>query len=103
MLSRAGGASGYVITQLIIERVLDRFPTLRFAIGECGAGWVPFYAEQADSKVMRHRWWAGIELDHEPSWYVTRHFLFGIQDDRVGVANRDVVGVENILWCAIRV
>jgi predicted TIM-barrel fold metal-dependent hydrolase len=98
LLSRAGGHTGYVMTQLITERVFDRFEGLRFAIGECGAGWVPFYMEQSDSNYRRHRWWAGIELDHEPSWYVTRHFLFGIQDDRFGVECRARIGVENILW-----
>jgi predicted TIM-barrel fold metal-dependent hydrolase len=98
LLTRGVGDTGYVITQLILAGVLDRFPSLRLAIAECGASWVPFYAEQADSNYMRHRYWAKLELPHPPSWYVRRHFLFGIQDDFHAVKYRADIGVENIAW-----
>jgi predicted TIM-barrel fold metal-dependent hydrolase len=98
LLTRVGGDTAYTITQLILAGVLDRFPALRLAFAECGAGWVPTYAEQADTNYQRHRFWAGLELPHPPSWYVRRHFLFGIQDDFFAVKCRHDVGVENIAW-----
>ncbi len=98
MLTKIAYPSAYCITQLITTRVLDRFPSLRFSFAECGASWVPFYAESADTNYMRHRYWAKIEMDHEPSYYVKRNFLFGMQDDYAGVKLRDAVGVDNITW-----
>jgi uncharacterized protein len=98
LMSRDGGDIGYCMMQLINDHVFDRHPRLRIAFAECGAGWIPYYAEQADSNYMRHRYWAKIELAHEPSYYVRHHFLFGIQDDYYAVKNRHAIGVENIMW-----
>jgi predicted TIM-barrel fold metal-dependent hydrolase len=98
LLTRAGIDIGYSVTQLITGRVLDRFPTLRFQFAEAGAGWVPFYAEQADTFYERHRYWWDFELDHLPSWYIRRHFLWGIQDDYLSIDLRNRIGVENLVW-----
>jgi predicted TIM-barrel fold metal-dependent hydrolase len=98
LLTRDGGDTGYSATQLITSGVFDRFPGLRIAYAETGAGWVPYYAEQADDNYKRHRYWAQIELAHEPSWYIKRHFLWGFQVDPYGVKNRHEVGVENLMW-----
>ncbi len=98
LLTRVGGDTAYACTQLILEGVFERFPSLRIAIAECGASWVPIYAEQADTNYRRHRYWAEIDLPHEPSWYIRRHFLFGIQDDFLAVKYRHDIGVENIAW-----
>jgi predicted TIM-barrel fold metal-dependent hydrolase len=98
LLTRVGGDTAYTCTQLILHGVFDRFPALRIAIAECGAGWVPCYAEQADTNYKRHRYWAKLDLPHPPSWYVRRHFLFGIQDDFFAIKCRHDIGVENIAW-----
>lgn len=98
LLTRVGGVTAYTCTQMILAGVFDRFPDLRIAIAECGASWVPTYAEQADTNYVRHRHWAGIDLPHPPSWYIQRHFLFGIQDDFLAVKYRHDVGVGNIAW-----
>lgn len=98
LLTRVGGDTAYACTQLIVTGVLDRFPSLRIAFAECGAAWVPTYAEQADTNYRRHRYWAKLDLPHEPSWYVKRHFLWGIQDDFLAIKYREDIGVENIAW-----
>ena len=100
LLSRTGGTTGYCMTQLITTGVLDRHPDLRIAYAESGAGWVPYYKEQADTNYKRHRHWAGLELPHEPSWYVDKHFRFGIQDDYVSIRWRGDIGVDRIMWAS---
>jgi predicted TIM-barrel fold metal-dependent hydrolase len=103
LLTRASGPgpdTAYCATQLITSRVFDHFPSLRIAFAESGAGWVPFYAQQADSQYMRHRYWAKITLDHEPSYYVKRNLLWGIQDDFVAIRLRHEVGVQNLMWAS---
>lgn len=99
LLTRVDAQGGsYAATQLITSRVFDEFPTLRFAFAETGASWVPFYMEAADSNYMRHGPQAKIKLDHEPSWYIKRKFLWGIQDDTFSIKYRHDIGVENIAW-----
>ena len=41
---------------------------------------------------------AGVELAHEPSWYIKNHFLFGMQDDLVAIRIRDEIGVKAMTW-----
>jgi predicted TIM-barrel fold metal-dependent hydrolase len=83
-----------------MSRVFERFPSLRFSFAETGAGWVPFYAEQADTNYERHRYWWDFELEHPPSHYVRHNFLWGIQDDYVSIELRHRIGTENIMWAS---
>ncbi|MBV9994243.1 MAG: amidohydrolase [Caulobacteraceae bacterium] len=98
MLTKIAYPTAYCMTQLITNRVFDRFPSLRISFAECGASWVPFYAESADTNYFRHRHWAQIALDHEPSHYIRRNFLFGMQDDYAAIKIRDLIGVDNLTW-----
>ncbi|MDA8044371.1 MAG: amidohydrolase family protein [Actinomycetota bacterium] len=101
LMTRATGQgvdTGYCVSQLITSGAFDRFPTLRLAFAETGAGWVPFYAEQADTNYDRHRYWWGFELAHPPSYYVKKHFLWGIQDDYFAVRVRHEIGLGNLMW-----
>jgi predicted TIM-barrel fold metal-dependent hydrolase len=103
LMNRAGGLSGpdlgHNILKLICEGVLDRFPRMRMLLAEVGIGWIPYFAEQAD--LAYHRWadsWGQMELAHDPSWYVGRHFLFGFQDEFIGIEQRHLIGVDNLAW-----
>jgi len=97
-LTRPGGLTPFCVTQLITSRTFDRFPSLRIAFAESGAGWIPYYMQEADNNFERHRHYAKIELAHSPSWYVPRHFLFNFQDDFHAIAQRSRIGVENLTW-----
>jgi predicted TIM-barrel fold metal-dependent hydrolase len=96
----AGGINrtAYTGTQLMVEGVLDRFPTLRIFFAETGIGWIPAWMERSDDEYRRHRYWAGLDLPHEPSWYIREHFLWGFQIDHHGIKSRDEIGVDNLLW-----
>ena len=97
-LTRPGGLSPFCVTQLITSGTFDRFPDLRIAFAESGAGWIPYYMQEADNNFERHRHYAKLELAHAPSWYVSRHFTFNFQDDFYAIANRRLIGVENLTW-----
>lgn len=98
LMTRGGANSGYVVTRMITCGMLDRFPELRFSIAEAGAAWVPYYTESADSNYLRHRHWAKLTLEHMPSYYIRKHFMFGIQDDYAAVRMRHEIGVDNLTW-----
>src|SRR6202044_64115 len=94
------GGMAYAATQMITEGVLDRFPDLRMYFAETGIGWLPYYSESADDKFSRHRYWAGIEIEHDPSYYHRRNFLWSFQWDPHGVAARHEIGIETIMWAS---
>jgi predicted TIM-barrel fold metal-dependent hydrolase len=98
MANACPGPSG-TIAQLILERVLERFPKLRILFAETGIGWLPYYMEQMDDRYRRHHVWADVHLKEEmPSRYVRRHFWWSFQVDVAGIANRHQIGLDRIMW-----
>lgn len=93
-----GMSNAYAPMQMITARVFDRFPTLQMFIAEIAAGWIPYFMERSDDEYMRHRYWAGIEMDHEPSYYLKNNFHWGIWIDHVALRLRDLIGVEHMQW-----
>ena len=78
---------------------MERFPTLTLAYSEGQVGWMPYVMERADKlweersdNSLRHRAAAS-----RPSSYVKR--IYGcIFDDEIGLANRDVIGMDQICF-----
>src|SRR5262245_23790380 len=83
----------------IFGGVLDRFPTLKLAYSEGQVGWAPYVIERAD-KLWEERAANsfGSSLPHPPSSYIPGRIYFCIFDDEVGLANRNVVGMEQITF-----
>jgi predicted TIM-barrel fold metal-dependent hydrolase len=97
------GASAFtivaqVIPQVIVSGVFDRFPRLKFLAVETGVGWVPHLLEMMDDRYWRNRHWTGIELKHPPSEYWRRNWAGTFIVDRSGIALREMVGIENMMW-----
>jgi predicted TIM-barrel fold metal-dependent hydrolase len=79
--------------------VLERFPRLRFALIECGIGWVPWALEAMDEAYRKHHMWALPKLKKLPSDYFREHGAASFQDDPIGLelaVNHDLV--DNFLW-----
>jgi predicted TIM-barrel fold metal-dependent hydrolase len=82
----------------IFSGTLERFPGLVIAYSEGQVGWMPYIMERAD------KLWAersdnafGTSLPHPPTSYMSR--IYGcIFDDEVGLANRDVIGMDQICF-----
>jgi predicted TIM-barrel fold metal-dependent hydrolase len=85
-------------TQLITEGVFDRFPSLQILFAGLGVGWIPNQIEQADDMFRRHRYWGGFAEHHTQANYFPKHCKWTFTNDPLGIAVRDLVGVENILW-----
>ena len=67
-----------MLTSLVLEGVLDRFPDLKFILVEAGLAWVPSLAWRLDRSWERFR----DELPHlrrRPSEYIQNHFWFTTQ------------------------
>ena len=79
---------------------LIEFPKLKLAYSEGQIGWIPYALERADTVWDQHdSWQHSKELIPEPpsTYYYGR--IFGcFTADRVGLANLDTVGVDNICF-----
>jgi len=91
-------APAHTVCQLMVHGVFDRFPELRLHFAETGAGWAPYFLEQSDLVYRNFGPAKGRELRKLPSEYFRQHVVLGFQRDRIAVANRHQIGVENLVW-----
>jgi predicted TIM-barrel fold metal-dependent hydrolase len=84
--------------QLICGGVAEHHPRLRFVGAEFETGWVAHFLQRLDHATYRARAEASPDLTMEPSEYFHRQFYVTFEDDELGLRQRDVIGVENMLW-----
>ena len=76
-----------------------KFPKLRVALAEAGAGWIPFLLERADNVYHQHREWTNTDLGKDlPSEIFKRHFLTCFLSERIELVNHELIGMDNIAW-----
>jgi len=87
------------VLDYIFSGTLERFPSLKIAYSEGQVGWMPYVFERAD------KLWAersdnsfGTSLPHAPSSYLKDRVYGCIFDDEIGLANRSVIGMEQITF-----
>ena len=86
-------------SDLLWSTVPRRYPDLRIALSEGGAGWVPYFMDRADKTYDMHHLWTGQDFgDLRPSDVFRRNFLTCFITDPVGVVLRHEIGIENLSW-----
>ena len=88
------------LCDLLISGIFARHPGLRVALAEGQIGWMPYTLQRLD-KVWEGRSQEsiiGIRLDEPPSYYARKNVYGCIFDDEVGLANRDRIGMSQILF-----
>ncbi len=86
------------IASLIASGALERHPKLKIVSVESGIGWMAFTVPWMDKVWEKHRYWTESPLKETPSFYFHRQVLGTFIEDEVGVRERHVIGVENIMW-----
>lgn len=86
------------VVQLCSSGVFDRFPGVRFATIEAGAGWVPYALWAMDHGFEKHAFWVSPKLKYKPSEYFRRHGHASFQDDPIGIETRAWCGVDTLMW-----
>jgi predicted TIM-barrel fold metal-dependent hydrolase len=87
-----------VLLALAAGGVLDRFPGLRVVVIETGASWLAWVMTQADEVYADHAMYARSALSAKPSEFIRRQCHATFMVDPVAVRNRDVTGVDCLLW-----
>jgi predicted TIM-barrel fold metal-dependent hydrolase len=84
---------------LIWSRVLKEYPAIRIALSEGGTGWIPYFLDRLDRTYDMHHAWTLQDFGGRlPSEVFREHFLTCFISDPVGVANRELIGIDNIAW-----
>jgi predicted TIM-barrel fold metal-dependent hydrolase len=78
--------------------VFDRYPKLKFATIEAGAGWVPYTLHAMDFGNVAHNFWVMPKLKYKPSEYYQMHGHSSFETDPIGVQLRDRMGINSLLW-----
>ena len=89
------------LTDMIQSGVFERYPKLMAGSVEHELNWVPYFLqkldyayEQRSSGVHGYRY----KNDMRPSNFFHRNCFCDFQEDPEGVKNREIIGVDNILW-----
>ena len=65
---------------------------------ECGIGWLAFVLQTLDQMQQKRHMWVQPRLELRASEYLRRQGALTFTDDEVGVRNRDLTGVECLMW-----
>jgi predicted TIM-barrel fold metal-dependent hydrolase len=86
--------------ELLFAGVLQRFPKLQFVLSGVDCGWVPYFEYLANDNYLRHAkaTLRDRPLPELPSRIFAKHFAYALGSDPYGLANRDRVGVERMMW-----
>ena len=85
-----------VVAWWILTGSLERFPGLQIVFVEPSLYWIPGFLASLDRKAERGYHFPGMRL--KPSEYFHRNMACTFMDDEVGLSQRHLVGIENILW-----
>jgi predicted TIM-barrel fold metal-dependent hydrolase len=84
---------------LLWSRVIKQFPDIKFALSEGGTGWIPYFLDRVDRTYDMHHRWTGQDFGgKQPSEVFREHFLTCFISDPVGIALRELIGLDNMAW-----
>ena len=88
------------VADMLFGGVFERFPKLRMGVVEYELGWAPFFIRQMNLAYSEHRYVKEIRFsgDRLPSDVFHTNLFITFQEDFTGVANRHIIGVDNIMW-----
>ncbi len=91
------------LSQMILRGVFERYPKLRVGAVEFELGWIPHFLDRMDyaytqrpSPEDKIRFKDGMV----PSDFFHRNIFLSFQEDARGIKDRDIIGVDNLMWAA---
>ncbi|GAA4548424.1 amidohydrolase family protein [Pseudonocardia xishanensis] len=95
-ISLCGLNSMETMADLVFSGILQRFPNIKIALSEGGAGWVPYIVERMQYTWERTR----MEVDRSvsPRELYDRHFWTCFISDDVGITLRHDIGIKKLMF-----
>ena len=84
------------LTSMLLSGACDRYPDLRFVLGECGIGWIPYILFRIDQEYEDRLF--HLNLSMKPSEFWRRQGYSTFQDEYLSQETIQAVGENNILW-----
>lgn len=87
---------GEYLSAIIFSGALERYPGMKFILGECGAGWLPYVLSRMDEEwedQFQH-----LELKMKPSDYWRRQGYTTFQHEPNIARFVDLIGEDNLMW-----
>ena len=93
-MSIANSAADWLYGEFLLK-----YDNLKISLTEGGVGWVPYFLERAEFTLDHHGPWTKSNFGGKrPTELFREHFLTCFIEDESGLRNRDLVGIENILF-----
>ena len=89
------------LAHIIFSDVFERYPKLQVGSIEMDLGWAPHFLDRLDHNYTQRPKtgkWHTFEEDMMPSDYFHRNVFLGFQEDHLGIKDRHIIGVDDILW-----
>ena len=88
---------------LIFSGVFERYPKLMIGSIEMELSWIPHFLDRIDYTYTQRPpgekyGWHRYEEDMLPSDYFHRNVFLGFQEDGIGIKDRHLIGVDQIMW-----
>ena len=86
---------------MIFSGVFERYPRLQVITLDFEASWVPYFLDRLDytyTQRPRNPSWYRFKENMLPSQYFHRNVLVGFQEDALAMRDRDIIGVDNLVW-----
>jgi predicted TIM-barrel fold metal-dependent hydrolase len=87
-----------VLVSLIVSGACDKYPDLRFILGESGVTWIPYVLDRLDTEYTDRARDLGFSM--KPSDYFRRNGYTTYQQDQFIEPIIPLVGEDNIIWGA---
>ena len=89
-------AGAEVLAGIVFSGALERHPAMKFVLGECGVGWIPYVLGRMDQEYENH--FGALNFSLKPSEYWRRQGYTTFQNESTVAEAVHVVGEDNILW-----
>ena len=89
------------IAHMIFSGVFERHPKLQVGAVETELSWVPHFLDRMDyTHTQRVQEWSPHRFKEDvlPSDFFHRNVFLGFQEDALGIRDRDIIGIDNLLW-----
>ena len=88
------------LSNLVYSGVLERHPTLKVAVLECGGGWIAHWMDRLD-EFLESYGWATAKLSLTPTEYFRRQCVISFDPgERTMRAMAELAGADTLIWAS---